>query len=110
MEVKINKEIRSYSESVMLGLNLRQFVCIVSALVVALVLTLTLKERIGRELLSYIIILSSAPFAFLGFFRYHGMSAEKAACAFIRDRLLEKTFVPFIGRNTYCDMIFGEKK
>lgn len=77
MEVKINREIRDYSEAVYFGLNLRQFVFSVLACGVAVGLYFLLKPFFGIETLSWVCIVGAAPFAALGFFKYHGMTAEK---------------------------------
>lgn len=77
MEVKINREIRDYSEAVYFGLNLRQFVFSVLACGIAVGLYFLLKPFFGIETLSWVCIVGAAPFATLGFFKYHGMTAEK---------------------------------
>jgi hypothetical protein len=50
MEVKINREIRSYSEAIFFGLSLRQFVF--SLLAVAVGVYFLLKPRLGTETVS----------------------------------------------------------
>ena len=52
MEVKINKEIRNYTESIYFGLNLRQFVFSILGCIVAVVLYFLLKPYLGIETLS----------------------------------------------------------
>jgi len=51
MEVKINREIRDYSEAVYFGLNLRQFVFSVLACGIAVGLYFLLKPFFGIETL-----------------------------------------------------------
>ena len=88
MEVKINREIRDYSEAVYFGLNLRQFVFSVLACGVAVGLYFLLKPFFGIETLSWVCIVGAAPFAALGFFKYHGMTAEKVLFAYIKSEVL----------------------
>ena len=66
MEVKINKDIREFSESIFFGLSLRQFIFSVIACIVAVVLYFVLKPYLGLETLSWVCILGAAPFAVLG--------------------------------------------
>ena len=77
MEVKINREIRNYTESVFFGLSLRQFIFSILAVGVAVILYFLLKPYLGTETVSWVCILGAAPFAALGFITYHGMTAEQ---------------------------------
>lgn len=77
MEVKINREIRNYTESIFFGLSLRQFFFSILACGVAVILYFILKEYLGIETLSWICILGASPFAAIGFISYNGMPAEK---------------------------------
>ena len=52
MEVKINKEIRNYTESMFFGLSLRQFIFSVLACGVAVGLYFLLRPHFGTETLS----------------------------------------------------------
>ena len=54
MEVKINKDIREFSESIFFGLSLRQFIFSVIACIVAAVLYFALKPYLGLETLSWV--------------------------------------------------------
>lgn len=49
MEVKINREIRNYTESMFFGLSMRQFVFSVLAIIVAVGLYFLLKPHFGRK-------------------------------------------------------------
>ena len=101
MEVKINREIRDYSESVYFGLNLRQFIFSILACGVAVGLYFLLRPLLGIETLSWLCILGAAPFAALGFFKYHGMTAEKAMLAYIRSEFLMPKELKFQSANYY---------
>lgn len=104
MEVKINREIRDYSEAVYFGLNLRQFVFSVLACGVAVGLYFLLKPFFGIETLSWVCILGAAPFAAIGFFKYHGMTAEKALFAYLRSEILMLKELKFISKNIYDEI------
>ncbi len=89
LEIKINKEIRDYTESVFFGLSPRQFFFSLAAVGVAVGLFFILRKHFSTETVSWMCILGAAPFAALGFIRYHGMSAEQFLWAWIRSELLE---------------------
>ena len=89
LEIKINKEIRDYTESVFFGLSPRQFIFSLAAVGVAVGLFFLLRKHFGMETVSWMCILGAAPFAAIGFIRYHGMSAEQFLWAWIRSELLE---------------------
>ena len=69
VEVKINREIRDYTESVYFGLSLRQFLFSIVACAVAVILYFTFRPYFGIETLSWLCILGAAPFAALGFIK-----------------------------------------
>lgn len=75
-EIKINKEIRDYTESILLGLSLRQTIFSILACTVACGLYFLFKERLGTEVTSWLCMLGAAPFAALGFIRFQGMYTE----------------------------------
>ena len=104
MEVKINKDIREFSESIFFGLTMRQFIFSLLACVVAVILYFSLKPFFGIETLSWICILGAAPFAVLGFVKYNGMTAEKFIIAFIRSEFLTLKTLTFKSKNIYAEM------
>ena len=88
MEVKINKEIRNYTESMFFGLSLRQFIFSVLACSVAVGLYFLLRPRFGTETLSWVCILGAFPLAAMGFIKYNGMTAEQFVWAWIKSEFL----------------------
>ena len=103
MEVKINKDIREFSESIFFGLSLRQFIFSVIACIVAVVLYFALKPYLGLETLSWVCILGAAPFAVLGFVKYNGMTAEKFIVAVIKSEFLTSKKLTFKATNIYAE-------
>ncbi len=75
-EIKINKEIRDYTESILLGLSLRQTIFSILACVIACGFYFLFKERLGTEVTSWLCMLGAAPFAAFGFIRFQGMYTE----------------------------------
>ena len=107
MEVKINREIRQYTESVFFGLSLRQFVFSVLAVGVAVALYFLLKPHAGTETVSWMCILGAAPFAAMGFITYHGMTAEQFLAAWLRSELIEPNELRFETGNYYYEAMKG---
>lgn len=105
MEVKINREIRNYTEAMFFGLSMRQFVFSLLAVAVAVLLYFVLKPYLGIETLSWLCILGAAPFAALGFINYHGMTAEQFLWAWLRSEVLEPKRLKCEPRNLYYEML-----
>ncbi len=103
MEVKINREIRDYTESMFFGLSLRQFFFSFIACVVAVGLYFLLRPYVGMETVSWMCVLGAAPFAALGFFRYHGMTAEQFLWAWIKSEILIPKRLIFRPENIYYE-------
>ena len=103
MEVKIPKEIRDYQESVFFGLSFRQFFCSVMAVGTAVGLYFWLNPLLGTEMTGWMCIFGAAPFAACGFFRYHGMTAEQFAWAFVKSELLYPKKLVFKSNSLYYE-------
>ncbi len=109
MEVKINREIGDYTESVYFGLSLRQFIFSILACGVAVGLYFLLKPLFGIETLSWVCILGAAPFVAIGFFSWHGMTAEKAFFAYLRSEILMPNELKFKSINLYDEIERSDK-
>lgn len=105
MEVKINREIRDYTESMFFGLSLRQFFFSVLACGVAVGLYFLLRPYVGMETVSWMCVLGAAPFAALGFFKYHGMTAEQFVWAWIKSEILMPKRLVFRPENIYYEAL-----
>lgn len=103
MEVKINKEIRNYTESMFFGLSLRQFIFSVLACGVAVGLYFLLRPRFGTETLSWVCILGAFPFAAMGFIKYNGMTPEQFVWAWIKSEFLMPKKLMFLPDNLYYE-------
>ena len=109
MEVKINHEIRNYTESMFFGLSLRQFVFSLLACCVAVLLYFLLRAHLGIETLSWVCILGAFPFAVMGFVTYHGMTAEQFIWAWLRSEIIEPDELIFEPANIYHELLKEEK-
>lgn len=88
MEVKINKEIRDYTEAIFFGLSLRQFIFSGLACGIAVGLYFLLHPYMSMETVSWICVLGAAPCVVFGFVKYHGMTAEQFIWAWIKSEIL----------------------
>lgn len=105
MEVKINKEIREYAETIFFGLSFRQFIFSACACVVAVVLYFILKPYFAISELSWMCILGALPFALLGFIKYNGMNAEKIIMAWVKSEILMPRCLCFNAENFYYEIL-----
>ena len=103
MEVKINKEIRNYTESMFFGLPLRQFIFSVLACSMAVGLYFLLRPRFGTETFSWVCILGAFPFAAMGFIKYNGMTAEQFVWVWIKSEFLMPKKLMFLPDNLYYE-------
>lgn len=110
MEVKINKEIRGYTESMFFGLSLRQCIFSVLALGIAVGIFFGLRNHLGTETVSWVCILGAAPFAAMGFVTYHGMTAEQFVWAWFKSEILMPKRLIFKPTNIYYIAIFENKE
>lgn len=105
MEVKINKEIRNYTESIVLGLSLRQCFFSILACSIAVLLYFVFIDKLGLEITSWLCIVGAAPFAALGFIRYQGMNAEQILVAAIKSVILSHRKLDYQPVNIYYQIL-----
>ena len=110
MQIKINREIREYTEAVFFGLSLRQSVCSVLAMAVAVGVYFGLKPLVGNEIVGWLCIVSAAPFAAMGYVKYHGMTAEEFVWVWIRSEVLEPKHLTFRANNLYDRLLHIKKR
>lgn len=102
IEVRINKEIRDYQESIFFGLSLRQFAFSLAAVAVAIVLYFSLKAPLGIETAGWVCVVAAFPFALCGFFKYNGLTAEQFAVAYFRSAFRYPAHLVFKADNYYA--------
>ena len=104
LEVRINKEVRDYQESLFFGLTLRQFIFALLAVAVAVGIYFGLRPVLGSEV-GWVCILAAFPFALGGFFRYNGMTFEQFVAAFIHSELLWPRALQSKPENLYAKLL-----
>ena len=108
MEIRINKEIKDYHESLFFGLSTRQFICSVAAVGAAVGIYFGLKNYIDKETVSWLCIVAAAPIAVAGFFKYNGMNFEEFVSAWLRSEFLAAGVRKFESTNYLYEMIKEE--
>lgn len=104
MEIKINREIRSYTESVFFGLSMRQFIFSVLACAAAAGTYYFGGTHLGTETLSWLCVLTALPFVILGFVQYHGMTVEQFLWVWIKSEILMPKHLVFRPENLYYEI------
>lgn len=84
---------------------MRQFIFSVLAVIVAVVLYFTLNPYLGTETVSWVCVVGAAPFAAMGFFKYHGMTAEQFVINWIRTVLIEPKCFKFQSKSVYYQLM-----
>ena len=105
MEVKINREIRDFTEQICWGLSLHQFVFSILAILVAVGVYFLLKPSLGTETVSWLCILGAAPFAAFGFIKYNGMTARRFIWAWLRSEFIIPKKLTFRATNIYYESL-----
>ena len=110
MEVKINREIREYTESMFFGLSMRQFFFSAAACIIAVAVYFLMKPVLGTEVTSWLCVLAAFPFAVMGFVKYNGLTAEKFIWAWIRSEVLIPKKLTFCNTNVYYKLLSMDDK
>lgn len=105
MEIKVNKEIRNYTESIFFGLSMRQCFFSAIACIVAVGIYFLCIDSLGIELTSWFCMIGAAPFAGLGFITYQGMNAEQLFITLIRSLILQNTNLYDEPYNLYYEIL-----
>ncbi len=101
LEVRINKEVRDYQESLFFGLTLRQFIFALLAVAVAVGITSAYAQCWAARWAG-VCILAAFPFALGGFFQYNSMTFEQFILAVIRSELLYPKRLVFKSDHLYA--------
>ena len=105
MEVKINRDIRTYTENIFFGLTMRQFIFSILACLIAVLIYFIFKNKLGTEITSWLCIIGVLPFAALGFVKYNGMNAETIFIAIIKSKVLTPKVLVNNPNNYYYELL-----
>ena len=103
MEIKINREIRNYTETMFFGLSMRQFFFSLAGVGTAIALYFLLRPYASTEILSWVCMLGAAPFMVMGFITYNGMTAGQFLIQWVKSRFIEPKKVRF-----ECSTVYRE--
>lgn len=110
MEVKINKEIRQYTESIFFGLSLRQCIFSLLACGTAVAIYFIFKPIMNTSAVSWLCMAGAVPFVLLGFVKYNGMTAEKFFMAWVKSEVLTPKRLTFKPDNYYLNVYKQNQK
>lgn len=110
MELKINKEIKDYHESIFFGLSVRQFLCALGAVAVAVGVYFLLGDVLGKETTSWLCIVCAAPLAVAGFFRHNGLTLERYLVAVFKTTVFSAGRRLYRSGNLYDQLLKEETK
>ena len=105
MEVRVNKEVRNYQESLFFGLSLRQLVFALLAVGVAVGVYFALRGLLGTGEIGWVCVLAAFPFAIAGFFQYNGMTFERFVLAMLCSQLLTPAKLTYQSDNLYVKVL-----
>ena len=105
MEVRINKEVRNYQESLFFGLSLRQLLFALLAVAVAVGVYFGLRPVLGNREIGWVCVLAAFPFALGGFFQYNGMTLERFLMAYIRSEFFMPKRLLFRSNDLYVQLM-----
>lgn len=88
IEIRIPKEIRTYKEKLFFGLNLRQLVCTLIAIIINVPLYWFGRNMVGSDTASWIVIFIAMPLFLVGYFNYNGMTFEQFIKSVIQQELI----------------------
>ena len=114
MEIKINKEIREYNETMFFGLSVRQFICALLACGAAVGIYFGCRPYFGTEH-CHAVYAGAVPFCGTRLYYYHGMTAKLLRAVVFALKYRWPTHLLSEERNiskerTQTMSIFGQKK
>lgn len=110
MEIKMNKEIRDYAETMFFGLSLRQFLFSALGCLLSVGIFFLFRNRLGTEAVTWACILGVFPCGLLGFAKYNGMTAERFLWAVIKSQVLYPKKLAFHSTNLMHELSKGGRK
>lgn len=103
MEIKINKEIREFTEKIFWGLSLKQLIWAVVAGGVSIATWRLVPAHHNVEIKSIICIITSSPFIAFGFFRFNNMDFGSLMRAVLKFLVTSRP-LPYMPSNLYFNL------
>lgn len=100
IEITVFDEIKDYKEKIYF-FNFRQWIFAILTIVAVVPTYLILKDKIGEEITSYIVIVIAGILGFIGFVKIHELPAEKIIPYWFRNYLLFAKPIHYISDKEY---------
>jgi hypothetical protein len=110
IEVRIQKEIRTYKEKLFFGLTLRQLLCTIIAFAINIPLYWYGRDIVGADTASWVAILIAMPIFLIGYFNYNGMTFEQFLKTVIQQELVYPQKRKYQTANLFEVLIKASKK
>ncbi len=110
VEIKMNKDISKYKETLFFGLTVRQFFCSAAAVLMTIGSYLIFSPFIGKELMSWLCIVCAVPFAVAGFFHFNGLTLEQFLWEWFKTCVLYSNVRGWKCTNYYYEELLVEKE
>ena len=95
MNDEIGPDLREISETIWFGLNMRQLISSVTGIVLAVMIWMLCRDRLGQQYTSWLCCAAVAPCACIGFVKVQGQPFERFALSWLKFAFLESKELPF---------------
>lgn len=95
MNDEIGPDLREISETIWFGLNMRQLISSVVGIVLAVMIWMLCRDRLGQQYTSWLCCATVAPCACIGFVKVQGQPFERFALSWAKFAFLESKKLPF---------------
>ena len=103
LEIKVFDEIKDYKEKIYF-FNFRQWIFAILIVITVVPTYLILKDKIGEEITSYIVIAIAGVLGFVGFVKIHELPAEKILPYWFRHLFLFAKPIPYITDKEFAEL------
>lgn len=95
MNDEIGPDLREISETIWFGLNMRQLISSVVGIVLAVMIWMLCRDRLGQQYTSWLCCAAVAPCACIGFVKVQGQPFERFALSWLKFAFMESKELPF---------------
>lgn len=95
MNDEIGPDLREISETIWFGLNMRQLISSVTGIVLAVMIWMLCRDRLGQQYTSWLCCAAVAPCACIGFVKVQGQPFERFALSWLKFAFMESKELPF---------------
>ncbi|WP_455938155.1 PrgI family protein [Gemella morbillorum] len=101
IDIRVPNEIRNYKEKIYAGLNLRQLICLIVAIVINVPIYWYGRKLLGDDLVGWIILINAIPIMAIGFVNYNGMNFEQLVLAVLKFEVISPQKRKYKSNNFY---------